>query len=60
VRLEDWTDEALAAELQKQRDVQKSTNEGSQRWLAARRIEHHLSSEAQRRRNVARAIEGRP
>lgn len=55
MRLEDWSDAALAHEVRVQRDALKTSTEGSLRWLAARRILHHVSSEQQRRRNEARA-----
>lgn len=56
MKLSDWTDEALAAELQKQRDEQKIVKPGTQCWLAASRIIHHVSAEVQRRRLGAEVV----
>lgn len=56
MRVDQMDDDAIAAELRKQYQVQRSNGAESQMWIAAARIIHHLTAERERRRR-ARALE---
>jgi hypothetical protein len=49
------TDEAIAEELRRQRDLLEKYPPDSAVWIAASRIVHHLSAEKRRRETAAKS-----
>lgn len=54
MKLNEWNDEAIRAEIKRQRPILAAAKRRSQAALAAERILHHLEHERDRRNRAAR------